>query len=418
MKRYDIIIAGGGMAGLSLCLHLGKSALRSASILLIDRERKTRNDRTWCFWESGKGPFESIVFRKWQTVEFVNTTLSRHLPTRDYTYKMVRGIDFYDYAYRELANLPNLDIIYATVDTITDTPAGGVVRTGEETYTARYVFDSTTPLTRQTTTNQHLLQHFKGWVITTGHDCFDVNSPRLMDFRTPQHADCRFFYILPIDSRTALVEYTVFSQQVLTDQAYTDALTSYIGDFLNTGGYQIRETERGVIPMSDQLQPAKPSQHVIRIGTSGGYTKPSTGYTFQRTQQYLGELVANLVSTGKPTRQQLGLRGWTKRVLDTIFLNVLINNRLPAHELFTRLFTGNDPNRLFRFMNEETTLLDDLRVINSLPKAPFVLAAADSLLNRLRHSITGQWLQRGSASLHVRDTYRSKTDLLSESQPV
>ena len=33
-------------------------------ILLIDKEPKTKNDRTWCFWEKGNGFFENIVAKK------------------------------------------------------------------------------------------------------------------------------------------------------------------------------------------------------------------------------------------------------------------------------------------------------------------------------------------------------------------
>lgn len=373
------------MAGLSLCYYISKSSLRTKSILLIDREPKDRNDRTWCFWESGAGPFESIIFRSWQTIAFYSKTLSSLLPTAQYTYKMVRGIDFYTFAYKQLARLPNIEVKNATIESIEETETGGVVRTGQEAYIANYVFDSISGLNKNRPGNQHLLQHFKGWVITTERDCFDANCPRIMDFRVSQHNDCRFFYLLPFDKRTALVEYTVFSQEVLQEQDYAMALRSYISDFLDTGGYQIQETESGVIPMSDELPASGPFEHVIRIGTSGGYTKPSTGYTFQRTQQYLRELVMTLAQTGKPVRQKMGVRGWIKRALDIVFLNVLIHDRHSAADIFTRLFTRNDPTILFRFMNEETTFTEDLQVINSMPKIPFVLAAVDSVLTKLRY---------------------------------
>jgi lycopene beta-cyclase len=390
MKRYDIIIAGGGMAGLSLCYYLSKSSLRTKSILLIDREVKNQNDRTWCFWETGSGPFESIIFRSWKTIEFYSKTLSSLLPVGQYSYKMLRGIDFYTFAYQQLTRLPNIDIKHATVDAIHETADGGTVRVGEETFIANYVFDSISPLKPHSPGNQQLLQHFRGWVITTERDCFDASCPRIMDFRVSQQNDCRFFYLLPFDQRTALVEYTVFSQQVLTEQDYAIALKNYISEFLDTGAYTIRETEGGVIPMSDEIPVTPSAAHVIRIGTSGGYTKPSTGYTFQRTQQYLSELVLNLARTGKPTRSKTGFRGWMKHALDIVFLNVLIHDRHSAADIFTRLFTKNDPNVLFRFMNEETTFTEDLQVIYSMPKTAFVVGAVDSILKRVVGRFSGQ----------------------------
>ncbi|NCC33692.1 MAG: FAD-dependent oxidoreductase, partial [Chloroflexia bacterium] len=50
MTHYDVIIAGGGAAGLSLAYQLINSPLRDYSILVIDKGNKQRNDRTWAFW--------------------------------------------------------------------------------------------------------------------------------------------------------------------------------------------------------------------------------------------------------------------------------------------------------------------------------------------------------------------------------
>lgn len=192
-----------------------------------------------------------------------------------------------------------------------------------------------------------------------------------------------FFYLLPFDKRTALVEYTVFSQDVLSEKEYTNALRNYIDKFIDTGGYRIQETERGIIPMTNERAPSQLGRRVVRIGQSGGYTKPSTGYTFQRTQEQLREMVAGLAETGEIPRQNVAGRNWLKRSLDTVFLNVLIHNRHSAADLFARLFTHNKPVTLFRFMNEESTVWQDMQIINSMPKLPFVRAAIASLLIKL-----------------------------------
>ena len=49
-NHYNFILAGGGAAGLSLAVQLASSPLKDQSILIIDRDRKQANDRTWCFW--------------------------------------------------------------------------------------------------------------------------------------------------------------------------------------------------------------------------------------------------------------------------------------------------------------------------------------------------------------------------------
>lgn len=373
------------MAGLSLAYYLSRSSLKNASILLLDQERKTKNDRTWCYWENGVGPYEDIVFRKWQQVDFYGTTFSGPLQLGDYQYKMLRGIDFYDFMQRELQSLPNLEVRYGTVTHIEELANSAVAVIGNERFEGNILFDSTYRLNQKLPENHNLLQHFKGWVINTEEDCFDADRPRVMDFRIAQEGDCRFLYVLPFDKRTALVEYTIFNEHLLAQDEYERSLREYIGKFLCTGAYRIEETEWGIIPMSDVPTSENPSRHIVRIGTSGGYTKPSTGYTFQRTQRYLRELVANLETTGlPPVRNKPVFATWFKSCLDSVLLNVLQKNRHPADDVFTKLFSENPASLIFKFMDEDTTIWEDLRVVNTMPKGPFALAVFDLLRRAVR----------------------------------
>ncbi|MEZ0539012.1 lycopene cyclase family protein [Fibrella arboris] len=383
MKKYDYVIAGGGMAGLSLAYYLTLSNLRNRSVLIIDKDGKNTNDRTWCFWERGDGPFEPILFRKWNTVDFYGTTLSGALNIGDYQYKMLRGIDFYDHIKAHLAQFPNIEFRLGTINRLKDTTGGGFLIVDDEPIMADLIFDSTFPLSLRNPANHNLLQHFKGWVITTEKACFDVNRPRMMDFRVAQEGDCRFLYVLPFNEHTALVEYTIFNDHLLAPEAYEHSLRTYIDQFLDTGTYQISETEFGVIPMSDVTVTEYPTDHIVRIGTSGGYTKPSTGYTFQRTQQYLRELVNMLAATGRPERRKSWFTKPFKGLLDSVLLNVLQYKRHPADDIFTRLYERNPPARIFRFLDEDTSLWEDLRIMSTVPLGPFTVGAFDVLRKRI-----------------------------------
>ena len=383
MKKYDYVIAGGGMSGLSLAYYLTQSPLRDKSILIIDREVKDQNDRTWCFWERGDGPFEPILFRKWNTVDFYGTTFSGPLNIGDYQYKMLRGIDFYSHIKAHLAQFPNVEFRQGTINRLKDTADGGFLIVDDEPVMAGYVFDSTYLMDLKKPEHHNLLQHFKGWVITTEKPCFDVNHPRMMDFRVAQEGDCRFLYVLPFDEKTAMVEYTIFNQHLLEPAEYEASLRTYIDTYLDAGTYSISETEFGIIPMSDEPAPERPADHIVRIGTSGGYTKPSTGYTFQRTQQYLRELVNMLAATGKPERRKSWFTKPFKGWLDSVLLNVLQNKRHSAADIFTHLYERNPPERIFRFLDEDTSFWEDIRIMNSVPLTPFIVGAFDVFRKRV-----------------------------------
>ena len=50
---FDFIICGGGASGLLLLKALREdNYFDNYSVLLIEKEVKNKNDRTWCFWES------------------------------------------------------------------------------------------------------------------------------------------------------------------------------------------------------------------------------------------------------------------------------------------------------------------------------------------------------------------------------
>jgi len=94
-RSYDYVIAGAGCAGMSLLMRLISNGLTSGKrILLIDRDKKKKNDRTWCFWEKGEGFFEPVVYRKWSSIGFFSKDYNKQMEIAPYRYKMIRGADF------------------------------------------------------------------------------------------------------------------------------------------------------------------------------------------------------------------------------------------------------------------------------------------------------------------------------------
>ena len=61
----DLIILGGGCAGLSLAMRLAALGDACPSVIIIEQRSHYQHDRTWCFWQSKSTSMQSLVTRKW-----------------------------------------------------------------------------------------------------------------------------------------------------------------------------------------------------------------------------------------------------------------------------------------------------------------------------------------------------------------
>ena len=362
-----------GCAGLSLAVELKKKGLSvGRRILLVDRERKQQNDRTWCFWETKPGPFENIVFRQWNHAWFHCQSLSSLLDLSPYSYKMIRGIDFFQFCLSEISQSPEFDILHGDVQSIENTTKGAVLTMNNEKFQSRYIFNSI--LFEKPGIQQdefYLLQHFKGWVIRTTEPFFNINEATLMDFRPSQDHGTTFVYVMPFSTTEALVEYTLFSSSLLSKDDYDTALRKYIRETLGIVQYEIMENEFGVIPMTN-YRFTRRNGNILNIGTAGGRTKASSGYTFRFIQKDTEEIIRSLEKAGHPflSADHPSRFNW----YDSVLLNILSHNNLQGDEIFTHLFRKNHPEKILKFLDNETSVTEELRILSTLPQWPFMKA--------------------------------------------
>ena len=377
--KYDYIIAGSGCAGLSLLYRLLKTPLlQDKSILVIDQDQKKSNDRTWCFWEKSPGLFESIVHAKWNKLEFLSTEFKKELNLESYTYKMIQGIDFYNFVINYAKKFKNVSFVQETINSIDNIDKKAVLKTTKNRYTANYIFNSTNLFNPKINEQNSLLQHFKGWLIKTEKPVFNPEIGRLMDFRVSQENGATFMYVLPTSATEALVEYTLFSPRVLDKEVYTLELKKYIKEELKIDNYTLIHQESGVIPMSLEKFEQNPKLNVINIGTSGGYTKGSSGYTFQFIQKNIIEIINNLVE-GNNIIQQTSFKNkyyqWTDRTL----IDVLLSNKLTGKDVFTKMFQKVPAEKILAFLGNESSFIEDLKVFTSFPVKPFLTSGIKQL---------------------------------------
>jgi lycopene beta-cyclase len=389
LKIYDYAILGGGAAGLSLALALVNSPLADQSILVVEKEAKDNNDRTWCYWANQPSAFDAIRHAVWGEVRFTSHGLDKPIPLQPYRYQMVRGIDFYRHAREELARYPNVRRVQAAVDEVTEVEGGVRFWAGGEEFQARWCFDSRfDPQALRFDPQRYLTirQHFEGWTVETDEPVFDPCQATLFDLRTEQRDGLCFYYVLPFTPHQALVEYTVFSCELLEEEEYRQALRAYLDQLLGAGKYRVLHTEEGVIPMTDYVFPRRLGKHRLAIGTRGGRVKASSGYAFTRIQADTRDIVRSLMKHQHPFDLPAG--GPRRRFYDALLLEILAREPLAGRPIFEAMFTRNPIGRIFRFLDEQSSLLEDFLLIASLPPQPFLRAlgrwARRSLIPRFR----------------------------------
>ncbi|UOQ75576.1 lycopene cyclase family protein [Hymenobacter sp. 5516J-16] len=386
LPDFDYLIAGGGAAGLSLAYHISQEPrLAGKRVLVLEPAAKDQNDRTWSFWADEPSLFDSIVAHEWDRLAFRSPGFERVFNLTRHRYKMIRGLDFYQFVHAALDQNSQFTWVQTTVDALENMPQGGAkASTPVGSFTARYAFDSRPPelqQLRQPEKHRYLLQHFVGWEVATDQDVFDPTTVEFMDFRGEQHQEARFIYVLPSSTRRALVEYTLFSAEVLPKEAYETEIRQYLRQRLGVREFQVEAEEVGAIPMTDHPLPARAGQHIINLGTRAGRAKPSTGYAFKRIQAHSARLVQGLAATGHPPQDLTGDR-WQFGLFDTLLLDIMQRQGEISRDIFTDLFRHNPVERIFDFLDERTSPWENLQIMNSVSPWPFLRSIGHVLRGR------------------------------------
>ncbi|MEY2761990.1 MAG: Lycopene beta-cyclase [Bacteroidota bacterium] len=379
-KEYDFILAGGGMAGLSFAYYLAKSSLSSRRILIIDRG--IRNEQTFCYWNSDSSEFDFLAEKSWDSLYFHSARPSSlKIAIEPYSYRKINGNAWFSFIEAELGKNPNIHFLSAEIQSITYQGLGSSVQTSTgDYYASEKIIDSFSPFPCENDNPKHLKQHFLGWVVECNFNNFETDAAHLFDFRVAFGNECEFMYVLPTSPRKALFEYTFFSSTLREPDYYRAKIKSYLFAYygLTEDDYLLKEEESGVIPMRNN--PNKPEnlyQKHLKIGTSGGFVKSTTGYSFYRTQKFCKDLVSAL-EKGPSTSLVIPVNPW-KIWLDEVFLRVLIDQKIAGSKVFESLFYNNKPALLLKFLQEETDWKEDLRLMWSVPTFPFVRAAVKTI---------------------------------------
>ena len=379
MKHFDYLISGAGVSGLMLAYRMALDAdFSGKSILMIDAEDKKTNDHVWCYWEKDSDIWDAIVSKRWKTILFASKAYTSTNSIVPYQYKMIHSKTFYKHIWNVLDCAKNISFKKEKVQEIQDQKDKVVVTTESNRYTASKVFNSILLNQKYKSCEKFPLinQHFVGWSVETAQPVFDPEVATFMDFNLPQKGNTRFMYVLPTTPNKALLEYTLFSKDHLAVAEYETAIQIYLKN-LGVTDYQIMEKEQGSIPMTSYRFNKQNSENILQIGTAGGWTKGSTGYTFKNATKHTATLI-------KCLKTNQSLQQFPKRTkywyYDLLLLDILSKHNEQGAYLFSSMFKNNKVVQILKFLDEETSLIEDIRIMISMPQLPFIKA----LLSRIK----------------------------------
>jgi len=350
MKEFDYIIIGGGCAGLSLAYELEiNNKLNSKTLAIIEKRKEYRRDKTWSFWNVFKHNFEDCVIKSWDNFTINISESSHELVNSNFPYQSIDSGKFYAKINKKLSANPNINFFKDLNDINSD-----------NSIIFNSVFDGEL-------NKSSLWQHFQGIEIETSKNVFDDRILNLMDFNCDQRNDVHFFYTLPFKKNRALIETTWISN--LEDQSLMDydlQLENYIKNNLGIKNYKINFTEKGAIPLFYPSTQKK--KKVINIGSAGGMTRLSTGYTFLNIQEHSKFIRENIEIIEDKNEFNLGKK---YKFLDRIFLKVLKNYPEKMPKIFFKMFQSSS-STIIKFLSNKSNFFEDMSIIFKMPKLIFL----------------------------------------------
>jgi lycopene beta-cyclase len=375
---YDIAFAGAGLAALSLAVRM-VALPNPPRIILIDPRTEFPHDRTWCHWKLHNSPFDPAITNRWHhwlvRTPTVGTVAAATVRT---PYVRIPSDRFYDVALAKLTTSPNITFLRGvSVQTIENHHGHTKLHLSDgKSITATWTFDNRPPQND----NAPWRQIFRGLELHSPEAKLDTSAVTLMDFQSAGPEGIRFFYVLPLDANTALVEDTWLVPSHKNPAFSDEAIVSYASNNLAQTHWRIRHREDGNLPMglnpsvSSVSSAVKINHRIIPWGTTAGAVRASSGYAFSRIQAASERMAASWQRTGRPDPAAVHgspLLDW----MDRVFLRVMDRHPERVPEFFVRMFDRVPPDALVCFLESEPHPADIFQVMRALPPGPFLRAA-------------------------------------------
>ncbi len=373
---YDFIFIGLGAGNSLILLSLIKEAcVVNKKIAIIEPDLKDKNDKTYCFWALPNDPIvkdlNQIISYTYTSIE-VNGSVLQNIENQPYYY--TKSIDLYNHTLETLLK-SNISIYRkAVLDLVCNDDDLYSIKTDDVEFKSRFIFDSRPPQANQISKEDiYLNQSFYGLHIRCKNEVFNPRTFQMMDFNVDQDEYTQFIYTLPFSSQEALIELTRFGVEKIEIEYAKKILDNKLKN--SYGDYEILSDEAGCIPMTTFINPYNKFKGVLNTGASANLIKPSTGYGIKNMYEFAKIVTERIKDENFKLFNQISLKRKKRfRFYDNLLLIILLLWPGEGYKIFTQLFKRQKIHRIFTFLDEKTSLSQEIKIFSTLPIIPFLRA--------------------------------------------
>lgn len=382
-SEFDLIIIGGGCAGLSLSLALLHFGYKG-KVLVVERRKQYQHDRTWSGWfsQTDLALLPNLSKRTFASWSIANDSSQYSHTSNAFPYYSISSEDFYTHALQKINASQTVQLVTGTSLSSHDLMA----------MTQSRVIDTVGLGIEVTRPRYGLWQSFVGVMVSSSSPIFDMKTQShamLMADMSQDDKGFFFTYIIPQNSRQALVEVTYFSTQVLAADYLTECSTQAAHRFIQHqqafSDHQIMTMpiEHGHLPMWE-ISKQSTHDHITLAGNISGALRSSSGYGFATIQRWAQETAQTLSSSeplpGTPLVKPRYYSRWIQW-MDNIFLIVLVRYPAQSQTIFLQMAKALKGDEFALFMSHRASLSIWVKVIMAMPKWPFIKAVWRSWLD-------------------------------------
>jgi len=370
---YDYIFSGLGASNSLIILSLLEdNLLLNKKIAIIEPSLKTINDKTYCFWAYPEDPIviklRSIIRHEYKNIT-INGGAKQDISTQPYY--LIRSIDLYSLVSKKLENA-KIPIFNCFVNEIVSSEDYHTLKTSNGSFKTQHVFNSV--ISKHEIPNIEevsLHQSFYGLRVKCNTAQFQDSTFEMMNFNIDQNNYTQFLYTLPYSDKEALIELTRFGDKKVEIDYAKKLLVEQLN--IKLGCYEILDEEIGCIPMTTYLHKPSVYNGVLNTGIHANLIKPSTGYGFKNMFHFAEMVKKEIMQNNAKNLNSISLTKKKRyQFYDTLLLIILLYWPKEGKKIFTKLFSSQHVNTIFSFLDEQTSIAQEINIFKSLPITPFL----------------------------------------------